>query len=60
MTYGEPIEDRAGDDAARGLLSLNSPYQAPLQTVSRRREKKTLTDKEYGALMATAMGRAAL
>ncbi|MCP2325242.1 hypothetical protein HDA40_003749 [Hamadaea flava] len=60
MTYGEPIEDRAGDDAARGLLSLNSPYQAPLQTVSRRREKKTLTDKEYSALIATAMGRAAL
>nr|WP_227457248.1 hypothetical protein [Micromonospora purpureochromogenes] len=60
MTYGEPIEDRAGDDAARGLLSLNSPYQAPLQTVSRHREKKTLSDKEYSALIATAMGRAAL
>jgi len=44
----------------RSLLSLNSPYQAPLQTVSRRRDKKTLSDREYQGLMDTAMGRAAL
>ncbi|MGK5112796.1 hypothetical protein [Geodermatophilus sp. CPCC 205506] len=60
LTFGEPLEDRAGDDDARSLLSLNSPYQAPLQTVSRRRDQKTISDKEYQALMDTAMGRAAL
>ncbi|MET8198064.1 hypothetical protein [Micromonospora taraxaci] len=60
LTYGEPMEDRTGDDTAKDLLSLKSPYQAPMQTVSRRREKKTLNDREYRALMATAMGRAAL
>jgi len=60
LTYGEPIEDRAGDDAARALLSLRSGYAAPLQTVARRRANKTLTDREYDKLMATAMGRAAL
>lgn len=60
LLFGEPLEDRTGDDAARGLLSLSSPYQAPLQTVSRRRDQKTLSDKEYQALMNAAMGRAAL
>jgi len=60
LTYGEPLEGRAGDDEARGLLSLKSPYQAPLQTVSRRRNQKTVSDKEYRALMDAAMGRAAL
>lgn len=60
LIYGEPIEDRSGDDEARGLLSLKSPYQAPLQTVSRRRDQKTVSDKEYQALMDAAMGRAAL
>jgi hypothetical protein len=60
LTFGEPLEDRAGDEEARDLLSLNSPYQAPIQTVSRRRDKKTLTDKEYAAVLDAAMGRAAL
>lgn len=60
LTYGEPLENRAGDDETRGLLSLNSPYQAPLQTVSRRRDRKTISDKEYQGLMDAAMGRAAL
>jgi hypothetical protein len=60
LTFGEPLADRAGDDDARGLLSLKSPYQAPLQTVSRRRDQKTMSDKEYGALMDAAMGRTAL
>lgn len=60
LTYGEPLEDRAGDDQARGLLSLKSPYQTPLQTVSRRRDQKTISDKEYRTLMDAAMGRAAL
>lgn len=59
LTYGEPLEDRAGDDDARGPLSLKSPYQAPLQTVSRRRDLKTINDKDYHALMDAAMGRAA-
>lgn len=60
LTYGEPLEDRAGDDEARGLLSLNSAYQGPLQTVSRRRNKKTLSEREYQAVLDAAMGRAAL
>ncbi len=60
LTFGEPLEDRVGDDDARGLLSLNSNYQAPLQTVSRRREQKTLSEKEYRAVLDAAMGRASL
>lgn len=60
LTYGEPLEDRAGDEDARGLLSLKSAYHAPLQTVSRRRNKQTLNDREYAAVMDAAMGRAAL
>ena len=60
LAYGEPMEDRTGDDTAKDLLSLKSPYQAPMQTVSRRREKKNLSDSEYRTLMDTAMGRAAL
>jgi hypothetical protein len=60
LAYGELIEDRTGDDQARALLSLNSPYQAPIQTVYRRRERRTLSDREYQALLDAAMGRAAL
>jgi hypothetical protein len=60
LTYGEPLEDRAGDDEARSLLSSNSTYVAPLQTVSRRRKRLTLSDKEYQAVLDAAMGRAAL
>jgi len=39
---------------------LNSNYQAPLQTVSRRRHKTTLSEKDYQAVLDAAMGRAAL
>ncbi len=60
MSFGEPMEDRGVDDAAKRLLSLDSPYQAPMQTVHRRRNRKSLSDKEYATMMANAMGRAAL
>jgi hypothetical protein len=58
LTLGEPLENRAGDDDARRLL-LNSNYRGPLQTVSRRRHQKTLSEKEYRAVLDAAMGRAA-
>ena len=60
LTYGEPIQDRVGDDDARALLSLNARYEAPLQTVRRRRSMKTLTENAYRAVLDQAMGRAAL
>jgi hypothetical protein len=60
IAYGEPLENRAGDDDARALLSLKSPYQAPIQTVHQRRNMRNLSDKEYQGLMDAAMGRAAL
>ena len=60
LTFGEPLQDRAGDDEARGLLSLNSTYAAPVQTVSRRRKQKTLSDAEYRSILDAAMGRSAL
>ncbi|CAM2927383.1 hypothetical protein SAXI111661_08775 [Saccharomonospora xinjiangensis] len=60
LLYGEPLEDRVADDEARALLSLDSPYQAPLQTVHRRRGRLTLSDEEYHAVLDAAMGRAAL
>jgi hypothetical protein len=60
LAFGEPLEDRVADDEARALLSSTSRYQGPLQTVSRRRNKKTINDKEFSDLMAAAMGRAAL
>lgn len=60
ITFGEPLENRAGDDDARALLSLKSPYQAPIQTVHQRRNMRNLSDKEYQGLMDAAMGRAAL
>jgi len=60
LTYGEPLLNRGGDDEARDWLSLNSPYQAPLQTVSRRRDRRTLNDREYRDVLDAAMGRAPL
>lgn len=60
LTYGEPMENRTGDDEARALLSLDSPYQAPIQTVHRRRNRRTMSDRDYQALMDAAMGRAPL
>jgi hypothetical protein len=60
LTYGEPLEDRGGNDDARALLSLDSPYRAPLATVHSRRRRLTLPDQDYAALMDAAMGRAAL
>jgi len=58
--YGEPMENRTGDDEARALLTLDSVYQAPIQTVYRRRERRTISDREYQELMDKAMGRAPL
>ncbi|MFI6345177.1 hypothetical protein [Streptomyces sp. NPDC050560] len=60
LTFGEPLEDRADDSDARSLLSLDSPYRAPLETVHRRRNRLSLSDREYAAVLDTAMGRAAL
>lgn len=60
LTFGEPLEDRADDSDARSLLSLDSPYRAPLETVHRRRNRVSLSDREYTAVLDTAMGRAAL
>lgn len=60
LAFGEPLEDRIADDEARALLSLDSPYQAPLQTVHRRRGRLTLKDRDYRAVLDAAMGRTAL
>lgn len=60
VMYGEPMENRTGDDEARALLTLDSVYQAPIQTVYRRRERRTISDREYQELMDKAMGRAPL
>lgn len=60
LVFGEPLEDRVADDEARALLSLDSPYQGPLQTVHRRRGRLTLNDRDYQAVLDAAMGRAAL
>ncbi|MGV9238984.1 hypothetical protein [Streptomyces nigra] len=60
LIFGEPLEDRADDSDARSLLSLDSPYRAPLETVHRRRNRLSLSDREYAAVLDTAMGRAAL
>lgn len=60
LLYGEPIEDRAANDEARELLALDSPYQAPMQTVHRRRGRLNLGDEDYRAVLDAAMGRAAL
>lgn len=60
LTFGEPLHSRTGDDEARGLLSLNSTYAAPVQTVARRRNQKTLNDTEYRSILDAAMGRSAL
>ena len=60
LTYGEPMHDRTGDDQARALLTQNGQYEAPLQTVARTRKQKTLSPKDYQALLDAAMGRSAL
>lgn len=60
LTYGEPMADRTGDDQARALLTQTARYEAPLQTVARTRHLKTLSARDYQALMDAAMGRAAL
>ncbi|MCI4657132.1 hypothetical protein [Cryobacterium zhongshanensis] len=60
LTFGEPMQDRAGEEDARGLLSTNLPYQAPLQTVARRRKRITMNDRDYAAIFDAAMGRAVL
>ncbi|KDE96784.1 hypothetical protein MI149_29490 (plasmid) [Mycolicibacterium crocinum] len=60
LTFGEQLEARAGDDDARGLLSSSSTYEAPLQTVAKRRRKTTLSAGEYRSIMDAAMGRSAL
>lgn len=60
LTFGEPMFDRTGDDDAKGLLSLSSPYQAPLQTVARLRDSVTLNDSEYRSMLDAAMGRSVL
>jgi hypothetical protein len=57
LTHGEPMQDRNGDDDAKGLLSLSSPYQAPLQTTARRRKRITMNDREYRDVLDAAMGR---
>lgn len=59
LTYGEPIHDR-GDSDAVSLLNLSAPYLSPIETVGRRRQRKTLNDREYRAVMDAAMGRTAL
>lgn len=60
LAYGEPLEGRGAGDEARSLLSLKSSYQAPLRTVSRRREKLFLSDRDYREVFDMAMGRKAL
>ncbi|WP_199179524.1 hypothetical protein [Mycolicibacterium goodii] len=60
LTFGEPLHGRVGDDEARGLLSSTSTYDAPVQTVARRRNQKTLSDAEYRSILDAAMGRSAL
>jgi hypothetical protein len=60
LAWGEPMEDRTGDDQARALLTQNARYDAPLQTVARTRHQKTLSAREYRAVLDAAMGRAVL
>lgn len=60
LTFGEPLHNRVADDEARALLSSTSTYDAPLQTVSRRRNQKRLSDSEYHSILDAAMGRTPL
>jgi hypothetical protein len=60
LAWGEPMHDRTGDDQARALLTQTGRYEAPLQTVARTRYQKTLSVREYSALLNVAMGRAVL
>jgi hypothetical protein len=60
LSWGEPMHDRTGDDQARALLTQTGRYEAPLQTVARTRNQKTLSAREYRAVLDAAMGRAAL
>jgi hypothetical protein len=60
LAWGEPMEDRTGDDQARALLSQSGRYEAPLQTVARTRRQRTLSEREYRAILDAAMGRAVL
>jgi hypothetical protein len=60
LAWGEPMHDRTGDDQARALLMQRGRYEAPLQTVARKRNQKTLSEREYRAVMDAAMGRAVL
>ena len=60
LAYGEPMEDRTGDDDARALLTQTARFEAPVQTVARTRSLKGLSPREYQAVMEMAMGRRAL
>lgn len=58
LRYGQKMEDRVGEGAARDLLSQNGVYRAPLQTIRDRRGKVGLPDHELRSIFeALMMGR---
>lgn len=60
LTFGHAVDDRlGGDEAVRALLGSNEIYTAPIQTThrERRRRKRSLSEREFGDLMARVMDR---
>jgi hypothetical protein len=60
LAYGQVVDDRlGGDEAVRTLLGSNELYTAPIQTTARtrRQRKRSLSEREFGDLMAQMMDR---
>lgn len=60
LTHGESVGSRVSDDAARSALALGSPYSSPMQTVGRYREKVTMNNRDWEAVLRSVFGRGAL
>jgi hypothetical protein len=57
LSYGEQLAGRVGDEQARQTLALGQPFTAPMQTLSRLRNRAAVSAVQWQKVVDAALGR---